>query len=108
MSRDTASGSGPDVTATLAAWTLHGAAIRGRAGVVRLLLDRGANVNARTDDEQTPLHRAAGRGHLELVCLLLDAGAALGARDEKGRLPLGTALMESRDEVAALLRERSK
>ena len=44
--------------------------------VVRLLLDRGADPNARdTDDNVTPLHVAAARGAIESVRALLDAGA---------------------------------
>ena len=43
---------------------------------VRLLLDRGADANARdTDDHATPLHVAAARGAIDSVRALLDAGA---------------------------------
>ena len=48
-----------------------------RAETVRLLLDHGADVNARTDDGWTALIAAATRGNAETVRLLLDRGAEL-------------------------------
>uniref|UniRef100_A0A8C0U042 Protein phosphatase 1 regulatory subunit 27 n=1 Tax=Cyanistes caeruleus TaxID=156563 RepID=A0A8C0U042_CYACU len=43
--------------------------------LVRLLLDSGADVNARDAELWTPLHAAATCGHLGLVQLLLQRGA---------------------------------
>jgi ankyrin repeat protein/uncharacterized glyoxalase superfamily protein PhnB len=57
-------------------WTaLHEAAKRGHLDVVRLLLQHGANRNAREAGDNTyPVHWAAAHGHLEVVRALLDAG----------------------------------
>jgi ankyrin repeat protein len=57
-------------------WTgLHGAAQKGRLEVVRLLIERGADVNAREAGDNTyPLHWAAAEGNVEVVRALLDAG----------------------------------
>ena len=57
-------------------WTgLHSAAQRGHLDAVRLLLERGADPNAREAGDNTyPLHWAAAHGHLETVRALLDAG----------------------------------
>lgn len=57
-------------------WTgLHEAAKRGRANAVRLLLEHGADPNARESGDNTAaLHWAAARGDLEIVRALLDAG----------------------------------
>jgi ankyrin repeat protein len=57
-------------------WTgLHVAAQRGHVGAVRLLLDRGADPNAREGGDNTyPLHWAAAHEHLEVVRALVDAG----------------------------------
>jgi ankyrin repeat protein len=40
-----------------------------------LLLEYGADVNAKTTDELTALHLSAQNGHLEIVKLLLEHGA---------------------------------
>ena len=69
--------------------------------VVRLLLDHGADVNAKTlpgvwsynfygstpTRGETPLHRAAAFASLEIVSLLLQAGADRAARDINGESP---------------------
>jgi ankyrin repeat protein/catechol 2,3-dioxygenase-like lactoylglutathione lyase family enzyme len=58
-------------------WTpLHAAAQQGRLDIVRLLLEHGADVDAReSGDNTTALHWAAARGEKDLVQTLLDAGA---------------------------------
>src|SRR5262245_54106477 len=57
-------------------WTgLHAAAQRGQLACVRLLLERGADPNAREDGDITyPLHWAAAARQVEIVRALLDAG----------------------------------
>jgi hypothetical protein len=57
--------------------------------VLRLLLEYGADVNSRADDDGfTPLHRASAGGALEVVRLLLEHGADVEAISVDG----GTAL----------------
>jgi hypothetical protein len=63
---------------------LLGACDKGKAKVVALMLDRGADINARNSDGETPLMIAAGKGHLELVEVLLTKGADATAQDSKG------------------------
>jgi len=62
-------------------------------GAVRLLLDSGADPNARdTGDHALPLHFAAGGGHVESVRLLLDAGSDVhGAGDAHALAVIGWA-----------------
>jgi ankyrin repeat protein len=57
-------------------WTgLHEAGKLGQSDVVRLLLEYGADPNAREAGDNTyPLHWAAAHGHLDIVRALLDAG----------------------------------
>ena len=57
-------------------WTgLHAAARAGHPDAVRLLLEHGADPNAREAGDNTyPLHWAAAHGHADVVRALLDAG----------------------------------
>ncbi|MEW6360116.1 MAG: ankyrin repeat domain-containing protein [Planctomycetota bacterium] len=55
---------------------LHSA---GRNDVVQFLIVTGANVNARTFDDMTPLHFAAQGGNADVVAVLLSNGANIDA-----------------------------
>jgi ankyrin repeat protein len=55
------------------------AAGEGHLEIVKLLLEHGADVNAKTAYE-TALHLAAEKGHLEIVKFLLEHGADVNAK----------------------------
>ncbi|NIN67511.1 MAG: ankyrin repeat domain-containing protein, partial [Anaerolineae bacterium] len=55
---------------------LHKAAFGGNVELARLLLERGADVAAMTDDGRTPLDIAIERGHAELADVLRRHGAS--------------------------------
>jgi ankyrin repeat protein len=74
---------GPDETAAL---TL--AAAGGHLDIVRLLLSKGADVDARTKHLETPLYFAAANGHSKVVSLLVDVPAGIDLTDYEGRTPL--------------------
>lgn len=63
---------------------LLGACEKGKTKMVKLMLDRGADINARGSDGGSPLMIAAGKGHLELVEVLLSKGADATAQDNRG------------------------
>ena len=66
--------------------------------VPALLLDRGANPNARGPDGHSMLHWAAAREDLDVAQLLIDQGADVNARDGWGSTPLHWA---TRTEIGA-------
>jgi ankyrin repeat protein len=66
---------------------LHAAVAARSVETVKLLIDRGADVNARQQVGYTPLMGAAGSGRDELVDLLLRHGADASAVSEDGKTP---------------------
>ena len=48
---------------------------------VRELLEKGANVNAKDSNGDTPLHKAACRGYARVARLLIEHGADVNARE---------------------------
>uniref|UniRef100_A0A8B9LUI9 Ankyrin 3a n=1 Tax=Astyanax mexicanus TaxID=7994 RepID=A0A8B9LUI9_ASTMX len=67
---------------------LHVAAKRGNGNMVKLLLDRGAKIDAKTKDGLTPLHCGARSGHEQVVEMLLDRGAPILSKTKNGLSPL--------------------
>jgi ankyrin repeat protein len=63
---------------------LHWAAMIGHVDIARLLLQNGANVNARSIGGNTPLHWAAYQGNVDILHLLVENGADLEAQDTDG------------------------
>ncbi|KAK3939988.1 Serine/threonine-protein phosphatase 6 regulatory ankyrin repeat subunit A [Diplogelasinospora grovesii] len=105
---------------------LHWVAEYGRDDLVRLLVDRGADVSA--GDEygdtalhraarganieekdrggQTPLYQAAWQGHEAIVRLLLDKGANIEEKDQNGRTPLLWAAERGHEAIVRLLLDK--
>jgi Ankyrin repeat len=72
--------------------------------VVRLLLDSGAAVDARSADDATGLHKAAERGlSAAVICCLLKAGADATAVNNHGHEPAAVAAKHGHTAAAALL-----
>jgi len=85
---------------------LHTACLKGHAGIVKLLIDAGAPINATDDLSMTSLMYAAIRGHLSTIRLLLGAGASRQACDASGGTALDHALTQDQGAAAVLLRRR--
>jgi len=76
--------------------------------VAELLLDRGADVNARDKRHQTPLHETASLGRMAVVKLLLEQGTDVNARDKQYEAPCHQAIVNDHPLVAKLLEEAMK
>ena len=76
-----------------------------RPDVARLLLERGADPNARMKNGLTPLHVAARDGRVEVARVLLKHGANVGAEDNKGRTPFQMASAAGKDDTMKLMLE---
>jgi len=59
--------------------SLHEAAADGNINQVKLLISKGADVNAKDEKENTPLRYAVRAGKMEVVRLLIEAGADVNA-----------------------------
>jgi ankyrin repeat protein len=83
---------------------IWGAAYAGHDEEIRFLLDRGADVNRKTNFGGTALMVAAYKGHESTVRLLLSRGADVTASND-GDTALTFAKNKRRPEIAALLRQ---
>ncbi|KAL2871610.1 ankyrin repeat-containing domain protein [Aspergillus lucknowensis] len=59
---------------------MHVAVCKGREAMVKVMLEKGGNVNAEGGDDDTVLIEAAMRGHEGIVNVLLEAGATVDYR----------------------------
>ncbi|KAI8514579.1 Unconventional myosin-XVI [Branchiostoma belcheri] len=82
---------------------LHWASVNGHTGVVKLLIQHGADVGARDKYDRTALHRTSDYGQTGVVELLIQHGADVGARDENGRTALHWASVNGHTGVVKLV-----
>ena len=68
--------------------SLHVAAGYGQVEVLKVLVELGADKEAKMVAGMTPLHAAAIKGHVEAVTALAQLGADIGARMDGGSTPL--------------------
>ena len=82
---------------------LHAAAAGRAPKVAKLLLDAGADVNARQSGGWTPLHSVAQSGDVEFARILTEAGADVGVRAENQQRPLDLALTKGQQAMVDFL-----
>jgi uncharacterized protein len=90
---------------------LHFAAFFGHPEAAKLLVDRGADLDARSTNAQfaldaAPLHSASAAGQLEVCVVLLDAGADVNAVQHGGYTALLDAAANQNEELMEFLLER--
>ena len=71
---------------------------------MKLLLDRGADINVKDKYGKTALHLAASCGYKAKAQLLLDRGADISATDNDSLTALQIAVKQGNQEVAEILR----
>ncbi len=90
---------------------LHWACLKGQLDTVKWLIEKGANINARSDcipGENAgiyPIHCAAESGSVEIVKLLLKKGAKIDAKKSNGETPLVIAVDKGRQHLVEVLLE---
>ena len=82
---------------------LFWAASDGHEAVVQLLIDKGADIEAKDRYGRTPLSWAAEKGHEAVVQLLIDKGADIEAKNHYGRTSLFWAAENGQETVMQLL-----
>lgn len=80
------------------------AATRNHLPVVKLLIEKGANINQSDNGGGTALIYATWKGNKDVVAYLLEKGADCNAKTRDGRSPLSVAEKYKQPEVLRLLK----
>ncbi|KRX10058.1 Protein kinase-like domain [Pseudocohnilembus persalinus] len=67
---------------------LHYACQEGNPNIVKILIDKKADLDAKTIFQRTPLHLAALRGYNQIIELLIEKGADINCQDKLFSTPL--------------------
>ena len=80
----------------------------GNIDIIRLLIENGADVNAKDGDGRTLLMIAAYNDdkNIDIIRLFLDMGLDINAKDKDGETPLMRAAREGNIDIARLLVEK--
>lgn len=84
-------------------WT---ASTLGKMEFVKLLVERGANIEHTTDSKSSPLRGAAFDGHLDVCEFLIEKGADIDKPNQVGQSPLTIAAAMQKKECVQLLIKR--
>ncbi|KUF89943.1 26S proteasome non-ATPase regulatory subunit 10 [Phytophthora nicotianae] len=82
----------------------HAAVKVGDVSKLQKLLDNGVNLDAKDEDERTPLHWACATGRLDVAEFLLEcAKATVNVQDDAGWTPLMSAASAGHGDIVGLL-----
>lgn len=84
---------------------IHSACATSNLKMATLLIQNGADVNAKQMQDVTPIHSAAHNGQTELVQLLFDNRADINVKMENGLTPLSMAIEGKFKETEDLIRK---
>ena len=87
---------------------LASALATGQNQIARTLIDHGANVNAKGDNDITPLHTAAARGNIDAAKMLLENGADINATTKDGKKPVSYAEERNHPEMVEYLQNQNR
>jgi ankyrin repeat protein len=73
---------------------------------VRLLIEKGANVDSKDEDGWTALWHAAANGHEVVMKLLIEKGADVDSKNKNSRTPLSSAIEWEQEGMVRLLVEK--
>ncbi|KAJ5608960.1 hypothetical protein N7528_009527 [Penicillium herquei] len=79
------------------------AAERGHGRVIKLLIEKGLDIEATDSSGRSPLSYAAEKGHSKVMSLLMQMGADIEKKDSYGRSPLSWAAENGLQNVIRLL-----
>ena len=85
---------------------LHLAVENGHINIVRLCLEKGANVNFVKTNLITPLHLACTSGQLDIVNILVNSDADIEAKNALQETPLHRAALFNRVNIVEYLLDR--
>jgi len=85
---------------------LHIASMYCQLGVIRLVLQRRADINIRDINSKTALHHAAVSGSVEIIKILLDKGMSVNLTDAEDLTPLHLSALCGNLEATKVLVER--
>ena len=86
---------------------MHYAASHGNKDIAKLLIEYGADINSKGNQNQTPLHSASDswKEQKEVVLLLLNNETEVNSRMNNGKTPLGLALEKGYQNTVEILKQ---